>query len=512
MQAVTPTPPRLDPKPPDAPAESPTGPRAGARLGRASSVYALCGVANKAVGFVLLPVYTQYLTKAEFGTVTIVVLISAFLSVLYTMALGAAVMRYYHEYRHEPERLAAFSGTVMSFIALVSLAMTAALALGGEVLLRPFLDDVPFYPYMMLGLGVALCQPIIDAYLVFLQAAERAKPYAVLVIGSVLIKTLLAIAFVVGVGFKAGGVLGAHVIATTIIFALVVVWLFREVKFGLQREHLRTAFRYALPLWPHTLSTQSRQLVDRMFLANLVSLGAVGVYHIGFQFGMLTHLVAASVGRAYQPLAIRAMKDNDIPRLDNLRNLGLSLVVGYTLVAAAISLFSPEVVQFLAGPDYHDAYLVVPLLSFSNVGVGIYQLLANALMMRPQTTKYMSLCTFFSLGLSVVLALILIPRFGMLGAAAGAMVTQILYSVAVGWFAHTRTGMTWPYGRIAAMFALGLLVACWVMAPWHEVSLVGVGQKIGLLAALFCSLNVIAYGSPFFLVRELRGTLAKLRS
>src|SRR5262245_47825615 len=102
-----------------APSHSAAAPRrvgVGARLGRGSAVYAVCGGLNLAIGFLLLPIYTHLLTADQYGAVTVVLVVASFLGVLFAMALSAAVMRFYHEYRDRPDELGAFLGTLLTAV------------------------------------------------------------------------------------------------------------------------------------------------------------------------------------------------------------------------------------------------------------------------------------------------------------------------------------------------------------------------------------------------------------
>ena len=476
----------------------------GRALGRTSAVYAVCGLLNKAIGFVLLPLYTHLLSADQLGAVAVVVVVASFLTALFAMAMGTAVMRYYHEYRDRPEELAQFTGTVLTAVFGVSVLASAVLILCGESVFSWLLGDVPFWPLMAMGLGVALFQPFIEVYLHVLQTAERPKAYGVLALSLVLIKTGLAIGLVLGLGFRAEGVLGAHVAAAAAIF-LVCCWSLRgTVRLGLRWDQLKKALRYSLPILPHTLASLVRQILDRLFLLHLVSVAAAGVYFVAFQFGTLTQILCASCSKALNPVMMRAMHERDHVRLANIRNLGTTLVLGYCTFSLGVSLFSPEVVVLLTGPEFHDTYRMVPFLAFAFAASGIYSLLVLTLFFWERTAKYVGMCTVASLGIAALLNWLLIPQFGMVGAAVAALVTQLCIVLAVGLIARPRTMVAWRYGRFAAMFTLAFAVSLWPLSPMHTLSWGGAALKLGLTAATIAALTTIAYGSPAFLLRELR--------
>ena len=393
---------------------------------------------------------------------------------------------------------------MLTTVFVVSIAATALLLLCGESLFTWLLGGVPFWPLMAMGLGVAAFQPFLQIYLVVLQTAERPAAYGVVALSLSLAKTLLAILLVAGLGYGAEGVLAAHLAGAVLIFTACGWSVRRFARLGLRWAYAAKALRYSLPVLPHTLASLARQIVDRMFLLHLMSVAAAGLYHLAFQFGTLTQILAASCSKALSPMIMRAMQDDDRERLANIRNLGTTMVLGYCSFSAAVSLFAPEVVVLLTGPEFHDSYRVVPFLAFTFAATGIYSLFVNTLFFWERTAKYVGMCTLGSLGLAVALNLLLIPRYGMLGAAVAALIGQTIFVVVIGYLAHWRTMVHWRYGRFAAMFVLALTVSLWPLSPLHSISWQGTALKIGMLAVVFAVLSTVAYGSPTFLLRELR--------
>ena len=501
--------PEVTPAPPSEPTRAGG---VGVRFGQGSALYALCGVFNRAIGFLLLPIYTHLLTPDQYGAVTIVLIIATFLGVLFAMALTAAAMRFYHEYRDQPDELRAFLGTLLTAVFAVSGIASALLLVGGESLLQPILKDVSFWPLMAMGLGVAAFHPFIETCLMILQTAEKRLLYGAVAMSSVLVKAVLAIVLVAGCGLGAEGVLGAHA-ATAVVFFATCLWcLRRTVRIGIRPAHLRKALGYSLPLLPHTLASSGKQILDRMFLVHLVSTAAAGIYALGFQFGTLTQIVFISFSKALNPIFMRALQDRDHERLANIRNLGLTMVLAYCWVSATISLFAPEVIVLLTGPEFHDSYRVVPFVTFAFAATGIYSLLVQVLLFDRRTSRYVSIGTILSLGLGAALSYALIPRYGIEGAAAALLVTQVVYATATAVAVRRCSDLRWQHGRFATMFAISFAIALWPLAPQHEVSWPGFAIKAAMACSLLALLSIVGYGTPMFLWHEVAALRARLRN
>ncbi|MEM7205949.1 MAG: lipopolysaccharide biosynthesis protein [Planctomycetota bacterium] len=477
---------------------------AGAALGKGSAIYAVGGALNKAIGFLLLPIYTHHLTDQAYGAVGVVVVIATFTSMLFALAMGSAVNREFHAFAGRVEERREFVGSVLTFVIAVSLLASLALLLVGPWAFGPLLGEIGFWPLMAMGLAAAALQPFYDVLLIVLQAAERPWLYAVLSVGQVLLRTALAIAFVVGLDFQAEGVIGAQAIAAAAVFAAG-GWLGRrEARYCLRWRHVKTALLYALPLVPHTLVWPARLIVDRLFLLHTVGQGAAGLFHLAFQFGALIQVVCVACARALTPMLMRALHAGDHARLENLRNLGVTATVGFCWTATVVSLFAPEVIRALTPPEFHGAAIGVPFLAFTFVALGIYSILAVSLLFDPRLARRVSVCTVASLPVGIALNALLVPRLGVSGAALAALLTQVGVVMAVAALARAQNLLRWQHGRLATLFAVAFAVALWpAVDPWSGTWL-GAGIKglgaLGLLAGL----SAIAWGSPAFLVREVQ--------
>lgn len=475
------------------------------RLAGASAIYLGANLANVGVSFFLLPLYTHLLAPGDYGILAVVVGVSGFLNILFTLSLHAAAQRLYFDYRDEPEELEKFWGTLLTTVLLVGVGATALLMLAGEPLLQPILKDIAFWPFMGLGILAVTFQPFLSTFLAMLQTTERARLYGAISVLYTLTKALLAVGLVAGLGLGVIGALWAPVGAAGVLFAASLYLLRGNVRYGLRLRHLRTALRYSLPLVPHLVAAQARLILDRLFLLHLAGRSAAGIYNVGFQFGVVINVVVWSVNRAYMPVFMSAMKARDEAQLAEIRTMAMRMVFGYCLASAGISLFAPETITLITAEPYYEAWLVVPLLCFSFAAGGIYSLLCNVLFYLQQTTKYVAVGTIGSLGCSAFLNYLLIPSWGILGAAFASLLAQIVFVILIGLIAHRFSLIRWQYERFAALYLVSLAGSLlpYLMSPFLSWS--GVALKTLWICGMFFLLSAIAFHDPFYVWRRLRG-------
>lgn len=480
------------------------------RLARNSAVYTVANLLQRATGLLLLPIYTRLLTDAEMGVIGVVTSIGLFLSVLFALALNGAATRFYVEYRHDERKLREFWGALLTFIFFFSILVSVPLMVFGERFLSPVLGDIPFFPFMVLGIIAVTFQPFFDIYLAILQTTERAAEFSVVSLFNFLSKATLCILLVVGFGWGAGGALAAVAMVSVVFFVVALVGLRRRVHLCLKWHYLTEALRYALPLLPHRLAGQTLHVVDRLLLNALVGTATAGLYHVAFMISLVVQVAVTSSNRAFTPLFLSAMKDESDAELGELRRMGLHLVWVYCAGAAVLAVFARELMTLFVGADFRHVFYLVPLLAFTFAANGIYCLFVGVLFYFPRTVKLIPIGTTLCAALSIALNWWFITWWGILGAAAATLTAQIAFTLYFGILGHRHSRITWDYSKFLLLFLTAFAGATWLGTLGDVVSWELLLTKLVGAMLLFLVMSALAWRDPFFLLRGRR--LQALRS
>src|SRR5690606_14148279 len=98
-----------------------------------SSIYAVGNVSRRLVGFIMLPIYTRYLTPADYGIVELLVLMVSLVELFFDARLVQAVTRYYYEQDNRRK-----SDQVMSTAFII----TAIISSLGVIVIIAFQDPI----------------------------------------------------------------------------------------------------------------------------------------------------------------------------------------------------------------------------------------------------------------------------------------------------------------------------------------------------------------------------------
>ena len=74
------------------------------RLVKDSLIYGIGTVSRSLIGFILIPLYTRYLTTEEYGILALALVALASLNILFELGMSKALFRFYFETETESDR------------------------------------------------------------------------------------------------------------------------------------------------------------------------------------------------------------------------------------------------------------------------------------------------------------------------------------------------------------------------------------------------------------------------
>lgn len=398
------------------------------RLSRDFLVYGFGEVAVKLFSLLTLPIYTRIFAPAEYGALSIILTLSGLLMAVVILGGDSAYARFFFAARTFEERQRITSSWI-GFLGLWSVAVVLVLlpfspqiadwALTGDV--RSALIAVPLVSVPIVLVNRMCAQVLRNEF--------RARAFTVLNIAS--------IALTVGFGLFAAVVLEMGVLGI-LIGSLCGEALMLPVRIWFARGMLRASFSgrvlgpllaFGVPLVPISLAYWVFLVSDRILLAQLSTLEQVGLYSVAASLVGLTSIAISALGQAWSPHAVRVYEEepDHAPRL--FGRMMTYVLAGFGFLCVGITVFAPELLAALTGPGFSGAAMAVGPLAIGMVAYASTQITAGGISLRMQT-KYLALHAWLAALLNVGLNLVLIPRFGMLGAAWATMVAYIFLTLA----------------------------------------------------------------------------------
>jgi O-antigen/teichoic acid export membrane protein len=383
------------------------------QLSRDTAIYGVGDVVVSIVNFLLLPLYVRYLTPTDYGVLGLLGGVEVIAKIFFRWGLDGSFMRLFYDYETPPDRQR-LSSTLFFFLLGVN-----GLLLAGSLGVSPALASYLFgNPDHLPALRWTLINTFAIGFTFFpfhvLRMENRAVEFGVMTLARSVSTVILRVVLIVGFGMGVMGVVVADVIVT----ALLAAALFRRfaplVKPTFSVPILREALRFGLPRVPHAAAQQVIAVADKIILTMFVPLAQVGVYSMGVSFGLTQKLFLSAFEYAWAPFYYANSKEPDAARVfTRVTTGGVAVLV---LLTAGLSAISRDLLVAVVGLEYEAA---APVVTWTAVGVlfqGIYLLTSIGLNIT-RHTEYYPVATLTAAGVNVGLNFLLIPRFGIQGAA-----------------------------------------------------------------------------------------------
>ena len=445
-------------------------------LVRGSTIYAAGTMLARLGGFVLLPIYLQLMSRSEYGLVALMTSIVGFLGIAYKLGLDGALMRLHFD--TAPEQRAGLYRSL--------LAVTISFAAGASLLLAfaagPFFETiffgVPFMPYGALALAIAFVGSGDYVPSILYRSTQQPGRFLAFNLSGFALTSALSLALVAS-GLGAAGALLGQLIGGAVMLVVAIVIAARLRGPMWLPQSIEPALRFSVPIVPHQVAQWTMRLSDRWLLGLLLTLPttqrleAIGAYSVGYQLGSVVTIASASFNAAWTPYLYRVGDTDRGPRI--FRNVTTITLAGFFWIALGLSAFAPEIVAVIANPGYAVAAQVLPVVAFGAACQAVYTMLVGIIFLR-RRTKQLPLITMVSAVANVVLNVLLIPIYGVMGAAVTTLLAYLLSATLTFAFARRIYPLELDRWRIAVVVVLcvgGALVARLVDGGTGEIVMPG---------------------------------------
>jgi O-antigen/teichoic acid export membrane protein len=428
--------------------------------------YLPVNIIQAVAGFGAIIAFTRLLSPEAYGHYALAFSVSAIVHLVTLTWIETAMARFYAA-EEGPHRADLFATLYRAFAA-VALVAPAPLAIALLV--------IPVAMSLKLAIAAGLASAIVRSLLKLSQERRRAagdvRGYALFDI----VQTGVAFGLGVWLAFLGFGA-AAPFAGAGIASALCLVWalgpdikMARSGRFDARR--LRTYAAYSLPISMALILNVALASTDRFVLAAYVGDAAVGAYHASYSLSSRSlDIIFLWLAMAGSPAMIAALEGSGKAALEHTANHQASLMILISLPAAAgVALVASPLAQVMVGPALAaQSAQVMPWIAVGALfgGLSIHYLNHALTLARRPGLQFIAIA--IPALANLILCLLLIPRYGLDGAA---------------W----ATAGSYALGLVGSYFLMGLGVR--LPVPW------GVLARAGVCTAAMAAavLQVPAYG------------------
>ena len=203
--------------------------------------------------------------------------------------------------------------------------------------------------------------------------------------------------------------------------------------------------RFGVPLVPTALFLWVTNFSDRLFLVKLADTEEVGLYSVGVRIASAMVLLLTAFRLAWPAFAYSIEDEREARR--TYAFVLTYLVLLTTWVATGLALLSPWIVDWIAAPAFAESSRVVGPLAFAAVAFGAYIVVAIGVG-RARRTQFNWVVTGAAAAVNVALNLVLIPPYGMMGAAVATIAAFATMVAGMSWWAQRIYPVPYQWRRV----------------------------------------------------------------
>jgi O-antigen/teichoic acid export membrane protein len=470
-----------------------------------SSFYLLGNIVSRTVGFLFIPFYAAFLSPSQYGLIELVELSTQTVAIsLGLQAFGAALSRLFYDQPSVERQRAIASTAILATVVLG--AVVAAAAIGGAEEISRLVFHTPEWTNLLRTAFAAMFfSSVAEAVLVKERIEQHARfflRYTLLQLSATLALNLVFIGLL---GFGVWGFVCSKLAVTVVGSVYLLARHGRLEGWHWRSRDIPALVAFGVPLTISSASYFAIHFSDRFFLSANVSLADVGRYALAYKIAILVSaLIGDSFAKSWETTLYRYLSRTDWR--EEFTRVASYLTAMLFVTGLAIVMFAPEMLKMMVPRDYYPPRMLLPLLVAAYLAREIGDFFRSLLLINRRPGRIGQIALGGAV-LNFAANLVLVPQFGIYGAAYATLLTWVVY-MTVCWVVANREHRL-PV-RVGAYVRLSLmLVATYLLSRQTRVA--GLAPDV-LLDVFWVVMFAVLTVGTFLTAEERRGAIRLLGS
>ena len=457
----------------------------------------LVGVTNVIVssrGLILIPILTKTLGADAYGVWSIIMVTISLLSPLALLGLTSAMIRFLAAEKDKNKIQEGFY-SVLFAVFFAGLVLSLGIFLLSDTFAVTILKDISVAPLIKIASVVILLQTLDLVSLEFFRTLGRMKKYSALMLLQTFAEVGLVAYFVLS-GYGLFGAVVSLLISRGIVLLISAFFIFKEIGFRLPRFYgLKEYLKFGLPLVPNMLFNWIIVGSDRYIIGYFMTISAVGIYSAAYNIGWVISLFIAPIIVILFPTISKSYDENEIEKVNTYLKYSLKCFLMLSIPSIfGILILSESILRIMTSPEFvSSGTVIMPFIAMSALFYGVQTFFGQIIMLFKKTNIY-ALLFAVSGTCNIISNIVLIPVFGILGAAIATLLAYALFMVLCVFISFRYLVFDAPWVSILKSVVSSILmsVIIWILNPLQA-------QAIGVLILIV--VGGMAYFGMLFLLK-----------
>lgn len=381
-------------------------------------------VLSQVVGLVTLPIYTRLIDPGDYGLLALATATLGLLLMFLPMGIHSGSFRFYFKYEKKKSLNKLYGTSIVSLLLLGFIGMILLGSLSGTISSLLGTDDLQI---LLLIVSLTIPFALLSSFFQnMIRVQERILLYSIMHMASAYVSAGIGITLVL-LGYGVKGILIGSLITAIILVSILIVSDRKNISFQRDIKTLKRIESFGFPLIFTGVGTWIIVLSDRYILQYFCGEATVGIYTVSYTIaGVIGTFFMGPIMMVFGPKILQMWtyegKEKTLAFLRFLINTICLLILPLYLL---ICIEAKLIVDIIATEKYIGGAIIIPLVAGASL-IDIFAYLQRTSFSLAEKTKLLPFIFGVSAFTNIVLNIILIPKFGIMGAA---VATFISYSI-----------------------------------------------------------------------------------
>lgn len=382
------------------------------KLIKNSWIFTVGNLSSKILLIIMVPVYTYYLSKEDYGTADMILTTVSLILPIVTLSIFDATFRFSMDNKYNKKSI--FTNSIVIFI----IGILIISLIGIITYFFNFTISIFFYIIVIIQSFYAIISQ-------FVKSLDKTKEFVIggilITINTVCFNIILIMILRMGLEGYLLSIIFSNIISTIYLIFKININKYFDIKY-FEFKLLKKMVKYSIPLIPNSIMWWIMNALDRYIIIFILGVEFNGLYAIAHKIPSIISLFSNAFFQAWQ---ISAIQEKENKKEEFYNRIFSYYSVAMIIVASMIFVINKQFIQFILAEEYKSVWKYTPFLIMAVIFMGFSSFIGTNYIVIKKTKGILK-TTILGAIINLFLNLLFIPIIGLNGAAISTMISFLI--------------------------------------------------------------------------------------
>lgn len=434
-------------------------------------------------GIILIPILTKTLVTFEYGIWSQILITIALLMPFATLGLGASMGRFISSEIDVKEIQEGFYSIFFTIIC-TGLLVSLLFFIISDHFASIIIKDISATSILKIAAFLILLASVNQILFTFFIATRKINRYSFFMI----LGNLLEIGFISYAVISDFGLFGAIIAlmaAKLVLFIIMFLSIISKIGFKIPDfSKFKSYLLYGLPMVPNTMFAWIIHSSDQYMIGYFMGSDAVGIYSVAYAVGFTIKMLTVPISLILLPTVSKLWDENQIDEVKIYLKYSLRYFLMITIPSVfGLAILAKEIILILSSREFVSGAIIIPFVVCGLLFHGIYTIISKILTSALRT-DLIAISLGIASAINIALNCILIPIYGILGAAIATLITYAFVGIFVSIISSRYLKLKFDWIFIIKSISASLIMA-FILVKLDPTGILGMLTAIIICAIIY---------------------------